>query len=137
MERPTLSRIMVVDDDPDLQRIVRLGLERGGDFTVKLCDTGGQAIREVSRFRPDVVLLDVVLDDMSGRRAFKAIRNASGEPPVPVIFMTSRTLPEHIKEYSTMGAIGVIGKPLNPLKLAGLVMAIWEKSPPEALRAVN
>ena len=129
MDIPQLKRIMYVDDDLDLQDIVRLGLEIRGGFTVTCCDSGNQALEEIKTFKPDLVILDMVLPGMSGLRLLERMRELRGVPWIPVIFLTSKIRPDQVKEYENLGVIGVINKPLNPLELRHQVREIWESSP--------
>ena len=122
-----LNRIMYVDDDRDLQRIVQLGLELGGGFTVMVCSSGEQALREMADFQPDLLILDVVMPDMSGPKTLETMQNMPDIPSVPVVFFTSKTGPEHIQHYRRLGAIGVIKKPLDFKRLPHQVKEIWEK----------
>lgn len=129
MEVPLLKRIMYVDDDPDLQDIVRLGLETRAGFTVTCCDSGDQALENISHFKPDLVILDMVLPGMSGLQLLERMRELRGVPWIPVIFLTSKIRPHQLEEYKELGVIGVINKPLNPLELRHQVREIWESSP--------
>jgi DNA-binding response OmpR family regulator len=129
MDIPQLKRIMYVDDDLDLQDIVRLGLETRGGFTVTCCDSGNQALEEIKTFKPDLVILDMVLPGMSGLRLLERMRELRGVPWIPVIFLTSKIRPDQVKEYEKLGVIGVINKPFNPLELRHQVREIWERSP--------
>jgi CheY-like chemotaxis protein len=54
-----LSRILYVEDEPDIREIVRLSLETVGKFTVAVCDSGTAAVEAAPSFRPDLVLLDI------------------------------------------------------------------------------
>jgi len=125
-DRP-LKRIMYVDDDPDLQRIVQLGLERGGGFTVKVCGSGEEAIREIPGFQPDLLLLDVVMPDMSGPKTLETMQGMPELPAVPVVFLTSKIGESQLQQYKNMGALGVIKKPLEFKRLADHVREFWEK----------
>ncbi len=129
MEVLLLKRIMYVDDDPDLQDIVRLGLETRADFTVTCCDSGNQALEEIPSFKPDLVILDMVLPGMSGLQLLERMRELRGVPWIPVIFLTSKITPHQLEEYKELGVIGVINKPLNPLELRHKVRELWESSP--------
>jgi len=129
MEIPQLKRIMYVDDDPDLQDIVRLSLETRGGFTVTCCDSGNQALEEIAAFKPDLVILDMVLPGMNGHQLLERMRKLRGTPWIPVIFLTSKISPHHVEEYKELGVIGVINKPLNPLELRHQLREIWERSP--------
>jgi CheY-like chemotaxis protein len=128
MDIPQLKRIMYVDDDPDLQDIVSLGLETRGGFTVTCCDSGNQALEEIAIFKPDLVILDMVLPGMNGLQLLARMRELPGVPWIPVIFLTSKIRPDQVEEYKELGVIGVINKPLNPLELRHQVREIWERS---------
>jgi two-component system OmpR family response regulator len=127
MEVPSLKRIMYVDDDPDLQDIVRLALETRSGLTVKSCCSGKEAIEEIVHFQPDLVLLDLVLPDLKGTRLLKVLPEIPGRPRTPVIFLSAKIQPGEVEKYKKWGAIGVINKPFNPLTLARHVRDIWEE----------
>lgn len=120
-----LHRIMYVEDDPDLQDIVSLGLKLGGNYAVKVCGSGQQALAEIADFQPDLVILDVMMPEMSGPETLKELRKIPGLEDMPMVFMTSKIQPAQLAKYKSLGAIGVIKKPLNPLKLSAQVQAIW------------
>jgi CheY-like chemotaxis protein len=122
-----LERILYVDDDTDLQKIVQLALERWGGVTVKVCSSGEEALREIADFQPDLMLLDVVMPDMSGPKTLETMQNMPDIPAVPVVFFTSKAGPEHLRHYRRLGAIGVVKKPLDFKKLPHQVKEIWEK----------
>lgn len=122
-----LKRIMYVDDDPDLQQIVRLGLEIGGGYNIKTCDSGEQALAEIEDFAPDLIILDVVMPDMNGPQTLEALRKVPAAIDIPAIFLTSKISPSQLSLYKKLGAIGVIKKPLNPMKLTGQLKEVWHK----------
>jgi CheY-like chemotaxis protein len=122
-----LKRIMYVEDDPDLQEIVRMGLEIGGGFTVNVCESGAQALAKVMDYQPDLILLDVVLPEMSGPQTLKELRKIPVACDIPVVFLTSKVRPMQLLQYKSLGAVGVIRKPLNPMKLASQIKEIWQE----------
>jgi two-component system OmpR family response regulator len=126
-EDKKLKRIMYVDDDPDLQQIVRLGLEIGGSFNVKTCESGEQALEEVDNFKPDLILMDVVMEGLSGTKTLEKLRKNSSAINIPVVFLTSKLSSAQLSHYKELGALGVIKKPLNPMKLTGQVNEVWQK----------
>lgn len=120
-----LHRIMYVEDDTDLQEIVSLGLKLGGNYAVKVCGSGHEALAEIEAFQPDLVILDVVMPEMSGPQTVEQLRKIPGVADIPMVFMTSKIQPAQLEQYKKLGAIGVIKKPLNPMKLAAQVQTIW------------
>ena len=127
MNLANLKKILVVDDDPDLQKIARLSLEKKGGFIVQVCDSGNQALKDVKAFQPDLILLDVVLPDMNGMETLSALRKLPEAAQIPVFFLTARVSPQETEKYKELGAAGLIRKPFHPMKLADQVKELWEQ----------
>ncbi|MEW6982486.1 response regulator [Colwelliaceae bacterium 6471] len=123
-----LERILYAEDDTDIQQVAMLALEMVGGFTVKMCNNGLEAIAEVEKFSPQLLLFDVMMPDMDGPTALEKIREIDLFKNTPAIFMTAKVQPEEVKKYLDMGAIGVIAKPFDPMTLASQVRDIWENS---------
>ena len=62
----TLKKILYVEDDLDIQKVVKLALEEVGGFTVKLCSSGKKALDCIVAFKPDLVILDVMMPGLNG-----------------------------------------------------------------------
>lgn len=122
----TLERILYVEDELDIQAVARLALEMLGGFTVKVCSSGEEALREAEAYAPDMILLDVMMPGMDGPTTLKALRALPGLAEVPVAFMTAKVQPAEVALYKTLGARDVIPKPFDPMTLASQVRAIWE-----------
>ena len=123
----TLNRILYVEDEPDIQSVARLALEMVGGFTVKICSSGEEAVREAAGFAPDMILLDVMMPGMDGPTTLKALREQPALAQIPVAFMTAKVQPAEVAGYKALGARDVIAKPFDPMALAGQVKAIWEQ----------
>ncbi|MBF0187526.1 MAG: response regulator [Magnetococcales bacterium] len=126
MDRP-LERILYAEDEPDIQEIAILALETVGGFTVKACASGQEILDAAEAFKPDLLLLDVMMPIMDGPTAFQEIRKQPGTETVPVIFMTAKVQPQEVEGYKAMGAWEVIAKPFDPMTLADQIRQIWEK----------
>ena len=125
----TLERVMYVEDDPYIQTVARLALERMGKFTVKICSSGEEALGCVGDFAPDLVLLDVMMPGMDGLATMRSLREVPGHSHLPVILLTAEDRPDVIARYKTMGALWVIVKPFDPLTLSSTIRSIWERKP--------
>ncbi len=121
-----LNKIMYVDDDPDMLHIVALGLKMG-HFTVEVCNSGHDALQQVTSFQPDLVMLDMLMPGMTGTDTLRELHKVPGFEALPAIFLTAKVNKQQLETYKNLGAIGVINKPLNPLKLAGVVRELWDK----------
>ena len=124
----TLQRILYVEDDPDIQAVAKIALEMIGGFTVKICSSGEEAIREAAAFDPDMILLDVMMPGMDGPTTLGHLRRQATLVTVPVAFMTAKVQPQEVAHYLSLGACEVIPKPFNPMTLAQQVRDAWQKA---------
>ena len=123
----SLQRILYVEDDPDIQAVVRLALEAVGGFTVDLCSSGREALAKAETFGPDLLLLDVMMPELDGPATLQALRQIPALAPVPAIYMTAKTRPQDITALRGQGAIGVITKPFEPMRLPDQIRDIWAR----------
>jgi two-component system OmpR family response regulator len=127
MRRLRLKRILVVDDDPDIQMVTSIALGSFGRFTVKACGSAREALALAPRFKPDLILLDVVMPGMDWARALRALRGLPTVAKVPVVFITARVQPKEIRAYKKMGSVDVIAKPFEAVTLAARIRTIWNR----------
>lgn len=118
---------MLVEDDPHLLMITRIGLERVGGFEVKTCGSGKEALSSISVFVPDMILLDVLMPGMDGIATLKALRQIPEVASVPVVFMTARAQKTEIETYLTLGVAGVISKPFDPVTISETLLNLWQQ----------
>lgn len=122
-----LKRILLVEDEPDIQEVARLSLESFGSFTVQVCSSGKDALEQAPKFNPDLIMLDVMMPGMDGLTTLKLLRQKPELNNIPVIFMTAKAQPNEMKNYIESGAIGAISKPFDPVKLSDEIRMIWDK----------
>jgi two-component system, OmpR family, response regulator len=122
-----LHRVIYVEDEPDIQAVARLALEMVGGLTVQICSSGEEALRETPRFEPQLILMDVMMPGMDGPGTLRALRERSLLDGVPVVFMTAKVQPREVAHYTALGALGVIAKPFDPMKLADQVRELWDR----------
>jgi CheY-like chemotaxis protein len=125
MNTGSLQRILMVEDDPDIQIVARLSLEAVGKYTVEACSGGHEALRIVKDFAPDLVLLDVMMPDMDGLTVLQALRADPQTKALPVVFMTAKAQAHEVVAYKEKGAISVISKPFDPMELPFTLAQIW------------
>ncbi|MFT3765006.1 MAG: response regulator [Minicystis sp.] len=112
-EPMTISRVLVVDDEPHLRRIGELCLRSIGQMTVSLAASGAEAVEVAATERPDVILLDVMMPGMDGPTTLGELRARPETADIPVIFMTAKVQKHEVERYLRLGAAGVIGKPFE------------------------
>jgi two-component system, OmpR family, response regulator len=123
---PPLNRILYVEDDHDLQIIVRLTLENLGGFKVQVVGSGEDALLTAPRFKPDLIMLDVMMPKMDGPAILRALRAGPDTANIPVMFITARSQVAEIRELLNQGAIHVIGKPFDPFELCTTLRSRWD-----------
>jgi two-component system nitrogen regulation response regulator GlnG len=113
-----LPRLLVVDDEANVRYSLEKGL-RSESLEVVTAGTGRQAIQQVQKRRPDAVVLDVRLPDMSGLEVFDQLRQLS--PHLPIIVITAFTTTETAIEAMKRGALDYLLKPVDFHQLRDLV----------------
>jgi CheY-like chemotaxis protein len=123
-------RLLLVDDAEDIRMIACISLERVGDWTVVPVSSGEAALRALEREGPfDVVLLDVMMPGMDGPTTLQQLRAHGLPTAVPVVFLTAKAQSAERQRLISLGAVGVIAKPFDPLKLPDELTQLLEKPP--------
>ncbi len=123
-----MNKILQVEDEPDIRAIARIALEDVGGFVVEAAESGVEALQRAETFRPDLILLDVMMPGMDGPTTFQALRRSPSTSAIPVIFMTAKVQSHEVELYKALGALGVLPKPFDPMTLADQVRALWRGS---------
>jgi two-component system, OmpR family, response regulator len=123
---PKLVRILFVEDDLDIQVIAQMALEELGGFTVMVCSSGKEALEKASLFKPDMILLDVMMPGIDGPDTLKRLRELPQTVDTPAVFMTAKVQTHEVEQYRHMGAVDVIAKPFDPMILSSTINTIWK-----------
>ena len=132
MARRTLKRILLVEDDPDIQTITSMALGSFGGYTVRVCGSALEAIASAAEFLPDLILLDVMMPGMDGMDTLRALRGIPETASTPVIFLTARVQPADVAKYKALDSLAVIRKPFEPTALVETIQDIWTRYRGEA-----
>ena len=124
----TLFRVLHVDDEPDIREVVKFSLALDPDIVTLSCSSGEEALVAAEACKPDMVLLDVMMPVMDGAATLARLRQNPATASIPVVFMTARAQSRELDLFRSLGAIGVIAKPFDPMKLAASVRAHVEPS---------
>jgi two-component system, OmpR family, response regulator len=124
-----LNRICYVEDDEDIQRIVRMSLERVGKMTVEVVGDPTMAIEAMSTFKPDLVMLDWMMPKLDGPALFRQMQIRPETKALPVVFITAKASQRDLDELMKMGAVATISKPFSPKDLPEQLRDIWRKLP--------
>jgi len=133
----TAIRILHVDDEPDIREVVELSLSLDPSFATRSCGSGKEALAAAAEWEPDMILLDVMMPVMDGPATLVQLRENAGTASIPVIFMTARAQAREVDRFRSLGAVGVIAKPFDPMTLAASVRSYVQPAidPIDDLRA--
>jgi DNA-binding response OmpR family regulator len=116
-------KILLAEDEPDIQLVTRVALEDEGHTVVAVDD--GMAALERARAEPfDVVLLDVMMPRLDGFETCQQLKADPRTQHLPVIFLTARSQEAEVRAGLQMGAIGYIIKPFDVFTLATDIAAL-------------
>ncbi len=123
------ARILVVDDEPDLLELVRLTLHQAG-HQVETAVSGRTALDALRRRRPDLLILDLMLPDLSGTELCRRLRADSEFASLPVLMLTAKADEVDRVVGFELGADDYVTKPFSPRELALRVGALLRRSHP-------
>jgi two-component system phosphate regulon response regulator PhoB len=118
--------IIVVEDDPDISRLVRHHLE-AANFAVRVFSSGTGVIAETERQRPALFILDIMVPGSDGLELCRKIRQSSSLAMIPVIFLTAKSSEADRVLGLELGADDYISKPFSPRELVARVKAVLRR----------
>lgn len=121
---PENRRIVVIDDDPSVQEVVRGYLERDG-YRVYTAATGREGLAVAERTSPGLIVLDLMLPDVSGEEVCRGIRSRSD---VPILMLTAKASENERVTGLALGADDYLTKPFSPRELAARVRAVLRRT---------
>jgi len=108
------KKILVVDDETSITRLLKLNLEKGGAFIVRTENEGSKTLAAAKEFKPDLILLDVMMPDIDGGDVAAIIQADPVLRSVPIVFLTAAVKKEEIEAKGGMvGGFPYIAKPLD------------------------
>lgn len=121
------EKILIIDDDVETLRLVGLMLERQG-YQISAADNGERAINKARIERPDLILLDVMMPDMSGYDVAKHLRGMEATANIPIIMFTAKSQVDDKVEGLESGADAYLTKPTQPRELLAQVKALLARA---------
>lgn len=107
------SKILIVEDEHDINRLIELVLLSDGYHNIKKAYDGQEALNIIKNYMPDLVLLDVMLPEIDGFTVCKAIKQDIRLKNIPVIMLTAKKMEEDIVKGFECGAIDYVTKPFS------------------------
>ncbi|MGH0035138.1 MAG: response regulator [Myxococcota bacterium] len=128
------QRILIVEDEPDIQELVRFNLSQAG-FEVECASDGSTALAMLRERRPDLVVLDLMLPDYSGTEICREIRNSPELATLPVVMLTAKTEEVDRVVGFELGADDYVTKPFSSRELVLRVRAVLRRGAPGSAAA--
>ena len=118
-------KILAVDDEKHIVRLVQINLQKEG-YEVITASNGREALEQVEREKPDLVIMDVMMPEMGGFEALQEMKANEATSTVPVIMLTAKAQDADVFEGWKSGADLYLTKPFNPQELLTFVKRILQ-----------
>ena len=115
-----MALVLAADDDPVILRLLQVNLELEGHEVI-LAPNGAEAVALAKARNPDVILLDVMMPELDGWGACKAIKADEALASTPVIFLSAKAQNSDVDQGVSLGAEAYITKPFDPIDLLDLI----------------
>jgi len=119
-------KVLVVDDDADVRRLVEMKLKIVGIGTELACD-GQEALEKLEEDSFDLVILDIMMPEMDGIETCRRLRTSTGYGTVPVLMLTARAQIADIERGFEVGATDYMVKPFSPRELSDRVLGLLDR----------
>jgi CheY-like chemotaxis protein len=117
------NRVLLVDDSATALMMERMILDRGR-YEVVTARNGAEAIEKAIALRPDAIVMDVMMPEMSGLEACRSIRAHASLRNTPVILVTTRGEPEHVEAGFSSGCNDYVTKPVDAVELLSKLQSV-------------
>jgi excisionase family DNA binding protein len=107
------KKLLIVDDDQDLVELISEGFARDGRFDIRSVNNGFDAGMGVREFRPDLVILDVMLPDINGKEVCQRVRSDSALDMVKILCISGMVEQDKVAELKAAGADDFMQKPFS------------------------
>lgn len=115
-----MQNILIAEDEPHIARLLKMALEKEG-YSISTVHNGVQALEEINRKQPDLLITDIAMPRMDGQELCKNLSDKFPERSFPVVVLSSRTEIEHREWSRSMEATTFVEKPVSIKKLLKLI----------------
>lgn len=123
-----LKKILYAEDEPDVQTVVELTVQTMSDYEIQICNNGKEILSLVDEYKPDLIMLDVMMPEMDGPTTFRNLQANEKTKDIPVVFITAKAQVHEVEAFKETGALGVIIKPFDPITLCSQIKKIWSEN---------
>ncbi len=111
-------RILIIDDEDDIREVAALSLETVAGWEVAMASSGAQGLARAAEYRPDAILLDVMMPGMDGPSTFRELRKNPATAQIPVLLLTAKVQSNDQRRFADLGVEAVLFKPFDPMTLS-------------------
>ncbi len=118
--RANKKRILVIDDEPSITRLLKINLEDTGRYVVAVENKGAHALEAARQFHPDAILLDVMLPDADGGDIASQLQESTALSHVPIVFLTAAVTKDEVRSHKgKIGGLPFLAKPVDMPEVLG------------------
>jgi DNA-binding response OmpR family regulator len=129
MDKLSKTKVLIVEDEPDIAGLMKHALERGGELDVEMVATGAAALKSVMEEPPGLILLDLNLPFIDGLEVCRLLRGRASSATIPIIMVTARTSETDRVNGLDLGADDYVTKPFSLRELVARVRAVLRRPP--------
>ncbi len=124
-----VRRILIIDDEDDIREVASLSLEAVAGWEVRTASSGAAGIELARVYRPDAILMDVMMPGMDGPTTFRQMQTIGEIAEIPVLLLTAKVQGVDQRRFRDLGVAAVLLKPFDPMTLADQIAAVlgWQQ----------
>ena len=119
-----IHKILLAEDEEDIQKVAQISLQFRGGWEVALASNGEECLAKAASDRPDLILLDCMMPKLDGYETCRRLKQDPALRDIPVIFLTAKAQESEVRRGLSLGAVGYLIKPFNPMSLAAEIKQI-------------
>ena len=113
-----MRRVLIIDDEDDIREVAALSLESVAGWEIATANSGAAGIERAKEFKPDAILMDVMMPGMDGPTTFRAMQQIPEVAQIPVLLLTAKVQGVDQRRFADLGVVAVLFKPFDPMTLA-------------------
>jgi len=121
-----IRKILLAEDEADIRKVAQISLQFRGGWEVLLATDGEDCLVKAAQNRPDLILLDCMMPKLDGYETCRRLKQDPALREIPVIFLTAKAQEAEVRKGLSLGAVGYLIKPFNPMSLAAEIRKILE-----------